>query len=171
MDCTECEKIKNKKNLVYEDSLVIAILDDKPATGGQISLLPKEHYTIIEKIPDNIISHMFSVANKLSIACFDALGAHGTNILIRNGIAAGQRSTHTMIHIIPRAENDGVNLNWEPQKADEGELDTTQTLLKEELEKPMEEPKKEIKEEVKEEVIEEIPEEENYLLKQLERVP
>ena len=171
MTCAECEKIKLKKNAVYEDELVIAVLNDKPATGGHLLLLPKQHFTIIEQIPDETVSRMFSIANRLSVACFDTLGAHGTNILIQNGVAAGQKSSHASVHIIPRVENDGLNLQWQPIKATEEDLKASQMALESELEKK-DEKKDEVKELPKEEeVIEEIPEEENYLLKQLERIP
>ena len=167
MNCSECERIKHKKNIVYEDQLAAAFLLEKPSTGGHVALVPKEHQPIVEKISDDLFGHLISVANKISIAAFEVLGAHGTNILISNGVAAGQRTAHVMVHIIPRAENDGLNLQWQATKLSEDELKTVQLTIKEALEKPMTEER----EEVKEEEIEEIPEEENYLLKQLERTP
>ena len=84
MNCAECERISRRKNLVYEDSVVSALLNDKPCTAGHLILLPKQHTTIIEQLPDEIMEHMFIVANKLSVALFDALNCHGTNILIQN---------------------------------------------------------------------------------------
>lgn len=170
MSCIECEKIKQGKYLVYEDSSVIAMLSERPAAKGHVILFPKEHYAIIEQMPDELIGHMLSAANRISAACFRAAGAEGTNILINNGIAAGQKTGHASINIIPRAENDGLNLQWQTATANEDDLKTAQLILKDELEgskKP-----EEIKEENQEEVIlEETPEEENYLLKQLERIP
>ena len=170
MTCGECEKIKSRKNAVYEDESVIALLNDRPSTGGHLILMPKQHFTIIEQIPDETVSHLLTVANKLSVACFDVLGAHGTNILIQNGVAAGQKLSHASVHIIPRVENDGLNMQWQPIKVSEEELKTVQMNLESELEKK-EEKKEEVKEAKKEEVVEEIPEEENYMLKQLERTP
>lgn len=166
MICAECEKIKAKKNLIYEDSKVIALLNDKPSTGGHVLLYPKEHYVIIEQIPDETFEHMFSVANKISVALFDAIGAHGTNILINNGIAAGQKTTHALINIIPRVENDGLNFQWNSIKENEESLKTVQLTLQQEEKEEI----KEVKEEPKvEEAIEE--DEENYMLRQLERMP
>jgi len=169
MNCTECEKIKNKKNIVYEDQLVIAMLDEKPSTRGHILLMPKEHHIIVEQIPDELISHMFLIANKLSIVLFESLGAQGTNILIQNGISAGQKSNHVMINIIPRDENDELSFHWNPIKMSETDLNSIQTSLKDEIDMPKE-TKKDIKEIVKEpEIIEE--DKDNYMLKQLERIP
>ena len=36
-------------------------------------------------------------------------------MIVSNGIAAGQRAQHFMVHIIPRKENDGINFVL-PQK-------------------------------------------------------
>lgn len=166
MSCTDCEKIKNRKNLVYEDELTAAFLNSKPSTAGHIVLYPKAHFPIIENIPEEMFGQLFSAANKLSVACFDVLEAHGTNILINNGVAAGQKTSHSQIHIIPRFENDGLNIHWQPNKTDEEELTKMQSLIKSELEK-----KEEVKatEPKKEQDI--IHDEENYMLKQLERIP
>src|SRR3989344_6558426 len=116
MNCTECEKILRKKNIVYEDNIATALLADRPCTAGHLVLLPKQHATIIEQLPDEIMEHMFIVANKLSVALFDALNCHGTNILIQNGVSAGQKTNHVMMHIIPRIENDGLNFHWQTIK-------------------------------------------------------
>ncbi len=169
MNCLECERIKNKKHLIYEDASVAAFLEEKPAAQGQLVILPKEHAPIIEMIPDEVIGHIFNVANTLATVCFEVLGAHGTNIMIKNGVPAGQKTPHAQVEIIPRFENDGINMQWQTMKVTEDDLNTAQLMLKDQLEKPIEK-----KEEKKAEPIqetEEIPEEDNYMLKQLERIP
>ena len=110
---------------------------------------------------------MFKVANKIAVVCFETLGIQGTNILINNGIAAGQKTGHASINIIPRIDNDGLNLQWTTITAQDEELTTVQLTLKQALETP----KEEVKEVPMEEPEEEIPEEENYQLKQLDRIP
>ncbi len=171
MNCEVCDKVFHGKNLIYENDKVAAVLSDTPAVTGHILVLPREHYPIIEKIPDNIFAEMFKTANKISAACFKTAGAEGTNIMINNGIAAGQKTNHASINIIPRTQQDGLNMQWEAIKAKEDELQTDQLMIKEALGKPMEKkPKKETKEQ-EEEIIADSAEDENYLLKQLERTP
>lgn len=108
--CIFCQiisgKIPSKK--IYEDERSIAILDINPATKGHILLIPKEHYSIMPQIPDNEIQHFFVVAKNLSKILLRALKVNGTNIFVANGLAAGQRSQHFMIHVIPRKEGDGI---------------------------------------------------------------
>ena len=111
--CIFCQiiagKVASKK--IYEDNKCLAILDINPANPGHILLMPKEHYTIMPVIPENELSHLSMVAKALSHVILNSLKSEGTNIFIANGIAAGQRAQHFMIHIIPRRENDGLPFN------------------------------------------------------------
>lgn len=95
---------------VYEDERFVAILDINPANPGHVIVLPKEHYSVMPQIPDDELSHLSFVVKSLSNACLKALGARGTTIFAANGIAAGQRASHFMVHIIPRMPNDGVGM-------------------------------------------------------------
>lgn len=100
---------------VFEDSECIAVLDIRPANPGHLLLMPKEHYSILPQLPSPLLEHLFGVVQKLSKVVIQSIGATGTNIMIANGLAAGQRAQHVMIHIIPRAEKDGVSFMI-PQK-------------------------------------------------------
>src|SRR3989344_7062450 len=115
--CIFCQiisgKIQAKKT--YEDDKVIAILDINPSNPGHILLLTREHYSIMPQLPDDELSHVFMVAKSISNTMLRSIDAQGTNIIVANGIAAGQRAQHFMVHIIPRKENDGINFVL-PQK-------------------------------------------------------
>ncbi len=108
--CIFCQiisgKIPSKK--VYEDDKVIAVLDVNPAAIGHVLLLPKEHYAIMPQISDPEIGYLFSIAKHVSQAMLRSLKVEGTNIFVANGLAAGQKAQHFMIHIIPRKEGDKV---------------------------------------------------------------
>ena len=101
-------KVSSKK--VYDDEHCIGILDINPANPGHVLLLPKEHYAVMPQIPENIIGHMFMVAKGISHAVLRAFKAEGTNIFVANGIPAGQRAQHFMMHIIPRKSSDGLDM-------------------------------------------------------------
>jgi histidine triad (HIT) family protein len=154
---------------LYSDESVIAVLHLKPAVPGQILLFTKEHYPIIEQVPDDVIGHIFSVANKLSVGLFESLGVQGTNIIIENGVAAGQSIPHFSVSIVPRNENDGMNLEWTPTKPSDDELDIAHAQLVEEANMIGSDEKKVVVEE--EETKEETPPEGDYRMKQLKRVP
>lgn len=103
-------KVATKK--VYEDDKCLAILDINPANPGHVLLLPKEHYAIMPLVPEDLIGHMFIVAKHISQAQLKALKAQGTTIMAANGMVAGQRAPHFMIHIIPRKEGDDVGFEY-----------------------------------------------------------
>jgi len=172
-NCEFCEIINKKKDAkrIFEDEKAIAILSPNPCCAGHILLMPKEHFSIVEQVPDYLIAHLSKITNKISIAVFEALQAKGTYILIQNGIAAGQKSNHFMIHIIPRKENDGLDFQWQPKQLNQEEMSTIELNLKEAT-KGIGDFKKEEEKPVKlDKEIEKIDKEENYLIKQLDRIP
>ena len=117
---------------IYEDNDVIAFLDVNGANPGHCFVVPKEHYPIFEQVPDPMVKKLFSASNKISMAIFDALQVQGTNLFVTNGIEAGQKVAHFMINIVPRKENDGINLQWQPKQMTEEEISTIELKLKEE---------------------------------------
>ena len=116
---------------VYEDDLVKAVLDINPANKGHIIVFPKQHYQFLFMVPDNEIARIFQVANKLSKIVFEIVGAQGTNIFVANGQIAGQNAPHVLVHVIPRFENDQVNLSWQPKKIEEKDMEEIAAKLKE----------------------------------------
>ncbi|HIH15289.1 MAG TPA: HIT domain-containing protein [Nanoarchaeota archaeon] len=108
---------------VYEDETLMGILDIRPANKGHTLLFPKEHHKMLSTVPEVLVAHMFTVANKLSTAVFDAMQAQGTNILVANGPAAGQTAPHVLINIIPRFTKDKVVIGWDAEKIDDTEME------------------------------------------------
>lgn len=171
MSCDLCALLKGP--LLYEDASIAAMLAPKPASVGHVIVAPKQHHVILEQVPDKITGELFTVANRISIALFEGLGVQGTNVLVQNGPAAGQITPHVRVDIIPRQENDGINLLWQPRQLSEEEMSTVEMRLKEAIlplgqepqkEEKKEEPKPEPKKEMK-------MDDENYLIKSLRRIP
>src|SRR3989344_7120887 len=96
-DCTFCQLIQKKANVLYDDEKLVVMLSPEPALPGHLLVVPKVHATILEQVPDFIVGDMFKAANKASSAIFESLGAQGTNVLIQNGPPAGQRHNHVML--------------------------------------------------------------------------
>lgn len=191
--CIFCHIISGKvaAKKVYEDDKSLAVLDINPANPGHILLMPKEHYMIMPQMPENELARIFMVAKQLSNILLKALDVRGTNIVVANGAAAGQRAQHFMIHIIPRKEGDGVNFVLPSVEQSDTDLESTSALVRKWLEKSgdlKERPKNaqdiikekapkvveaEFKEEQKEkeEVINEIIEEEKEEAKEAKKKP
>src|SRR3989344_2973439 len=135
MKCEHCDIIesKNASEIIYEDNEVVVAIKDLVLTPGQITIFPKEHFTILELVPDHILEKCVSIANKVSIAIFDSLGCQGTNFLVQNGLGAGQIVPHFSIEVIPRIENDNLNLRWDTKPLPEAEMETTVMTLEKTL--------------------------------------
>ncbi|MFT4304152.1 MAG: HIT family protein [Candidatus Woesearchaeota archaeon] len=182
-ECRICTIIESKeiaeKVKIYEDEICIALLSTKPASIAHTIIFPKKHYTIIEQVPDNEIKHMFQICNKISRAMFESLNIQGTNILVQNGIPAGQEEPHFSINIIARREGDGMQLEWKPKQLSQEELSTIELQYKKYLEEPSVETikKQEIlksDEKSADNPIDKLTEdddEENYLVKYFNRMP
>jgi histidine triad (HIT) family protein len=167
-DCEFCGIVQGEfdSEELYSDDL----LHLKPAAPGQVLIFTKEHYPIIEQVPDDVVGHVFSIANKLSAVLFETLGVEGTNIIIENGVAAGQAVPHFAVNIIPRKEGDGLELMWNPTKPGEEEMEIAHTQLIEQAHAISSSEKTEVVAE-KEEHKEEKMGEDDYRIKQLRRIP
>jgi histidine triad (HIT) family protein len=134
-NCIFCKivsgEISSKK--VYEDDVVIAILDINPATMGHLLLMPKEHYMIMAMASDEVLGHMGVISKYLSELLKETFNAKDVNVFIANGAVAGQQSQHFMMHVIPRYDDDGLNFNLEGEKLSDDELENLANKLKNKL--------------------------------------
>lgn len=110
---------KIQASKVYEDELLIAVLDINPANFGHILVFPKNHYKTTFEMPEEDIKKFFFAINKLAQELGKIVGAEGINIYAAYGEAAGQRVSHFIIHVIPRFRGDGLNFTWNPRKIPE----------------------------------------------------
>ena len=122
-------KIKSKK--IYEDKEIIAVLEINPSNPGHTIVFPKQHLQVLSQLKDT--GHLFNLVNKLSSILFDSLNAQGTNIFVANGQAAGQLIPHVVVNIIPRFNNDKLNLFLEHKKTSEEDLDNLLNKIKEKI--------------------------------------
>jgi len=129
--CIFCQiisgNVQSKK--VYEDEKALAILDINPANPGHILIMPKEHYSIMPQIPEHEVVHIFNVVKMLSNASLRALEVQGSNIIVANGVAAGQKAQHFMVHLIPRKEGDNVDFDVPQKTIPEEKLEEVKQLL------------------------------------------
>lgn len=172
--CVVCQIIGNRipSKKVYEDDLVMAVLDVNGANPGHCFVMPKNHYPIIEQVPDREVGRLFQVSNRISTAIFESLGVQGTNIFVANGIPAGQTVAHFTINVIPRRGNDGINLQWQPKQLSEEEMSTVELKLKEQTKNIGHFEKEEKKEKVQAPKPVSLSEdEEEYFERQMRRLP
>ncbi len=172
MTCEYCEIRDRNKEIIYQDNDVVVAVKDKVFLPGQITVFPKEHTPILETVPDAILEKCSIIANKVSMVVFETLSGQGTNILVSNGLAAGQTVPHFGIDVIPRAEGDKLNFTFEGKPLSPEDMDITLNTISKELEELGKETKSS-KKEVKEGEVEVIDEDDgdNYLLKSIRKIP
>jgi histidine triad (HIT) family protein len=109
-NCLFCKIVAKEieAKVVYEDEHCLGILDINPATQGHVLLLPKEHYMLLPHVPEQVMKQLFLAARHISFAMLRAFSVQGTTLFVANGAAAGQRSPHFLMHIIPREQDDGL---------------------------------------------------------------
>lgn len=132
MNCEICEN-KFSNNVLFENDKIIILLAVNPATSGHIQIFPKTHYTIIEQVPNEELDYLTMVANKISILLFELLKVHGTNIIVQNGVPAGQTIPHFSLNIIPRRTDDGLKLDWDIKQATPEALESIHRIINEGL--------------------------------------
>ncbi len=134
-NCVFCQIAAERvpARVVYSDTDSIAVLDIHPAAKGHMLLMPREHYSVMPQLPEHLAEHIFMVCKGLSQAALKALHCKGTTIFIANGVAAGQRAPHFMIHIIPRNDGDGLSLGIPERNMPKQESDAVNAALKKAL--------------------------------------
>ncbi len=175
-DCLLCSVIDNKvaARKVYEDKELLAILHPTPASVGHILVMPKEHHAIFEQLPEFVTSRIFQVTNKLSSVIFESLQMEGTNIIVNNGITAEQKWPHFTVNLIPRKQGDNLNFQWNARQLSDDDMSTAELKIKNESKKITEEQQQdEQPAPVMEKKVEYLPgdEEDNYMIRQLRRLP
>lgn len=130
MTCPICEWIDTDQFVIYQDKLVVAFLHPEPVVEGHVVVAPRQHFAIMEQVPTSVIEHMFVVSNRISVAIFEMIGAKGTNLLVNNGISAGQEFAHFTVNVIPRKENDGLNFRWAPGQVTQEEFQSIMEKVK-----------------------------------------
>lgn len=126
--CVVCEKLKEKKAIIiYEDENLVAILPSKPAVIGHIKVMPKQHAAKLEELPDNVVEELFFLSNFASSSIFDAVKAHGTNIILNEG---DNPETHLCLDVMPRKEGDGLNFRWKTKQLSVDEMDDAYFKIK-----------------------------------------
>ncbi|MAG60531.1 hypothetical protein CL619_01970 [archaeon] len=120
---------KGYAQVVYEDKHFVAFVQEKAIAPGQITIIPRTKYTILEMFPSQLLSELFTVIKKVSEAVFETLKCHGTNVLVENGVSAGQDQPVMSVHVIPRFTDDGIPLEWEPKQLEEFDMDDALSQL------------------------------------------
>jgi len=107
--CVFCEIVSGVRDAykVYEDDVVVVILDKYPVERGHLLVITKRHYESIHDADPKEALHAFAVASALAAIYRNVIGARGVNVLTNSGEPAGQVNFHFHVHVIPRWHSGG----------------------------------------------------------------
>ncbi|MGD9761156.1 MAG: HIT family protein [Candidatus Izemoplasmatales bacterium] len=138
MNCIFCKIVEGviPSYKIYEDDILIAILDISQATKGHTLVIPKTHFKNLYEIEQNLAGEIFKVIPKLANGIKNAFNPIGLNVLI-NTEKPLQTVDHFHIHLIPRYENDKVEIDFvnHQKEMNEDLYKKIQHKITEELEK------------------------------------
>jgi len=110
---------------IHEDDTTLAFMDIHPVQPGHALVIPKAHHPNLFEAPPEVVATTARTAARIGGAIQRALNPPGMNLLQCNGEAAGQSVMHLHMHLIPRAMNDGMTMNWDLVK---GDLDAIEAI-------------------------------------------
>jgi histidine triad (HIT) family protein len=131
-DCIFCAIVRGDApaTKVAEDEHTIAFMDIHPWTRGHALVIPREHHTNLYDIPEDALAAVHSAAKRLAVKVRDSLNADGVNVLQSTERAAWQTVFHFHVHVIPRYEDDPLELPVKPEEGDMEEIKQTAEALR-----------------------------------------
>lgn len=101
--------------VVWEDSISIAFLDNRPLFPGHVLLIPKEHYETLSDVPEKLLGPFFANVQMLARAVEQGMEAEGSFVAINNRVS--QSVPHLHVHIVPRRKKDGLRGFFWPRQS------------------------------------------------------
>ena len=123
-DCIFCKIAAGElpAEIVQEDEDTVAFMDINPWTRGHALVIPRNHSNDLLEVSDEDLARTAAAAKRLAARMKERLQADGINLLNACGPAAWQTVFHFHVHVIPRYDDDPLQLPTRPQEADEEEL-------------------------------------------------
>jgi histidine triad (HIT) family protein len=108
MDCKFCQIAGHAlpSYSVFEDSISLAFLDNRPLFAGHVLLIPKQHFGTLADLPTDLSGGFFRNVQLLAQAVEQGMQAEGTFVAINNRVS--QSVPHLHVHIVPRRKKDGL---------------------------------------------------------------
>lgn len=88
--------------------MVIEPID--PISQGHVLVIPKKHVVNMLDANNEILSHLIVVAKNIGKDLLEKNNAQAMNLLHAAGKEAQQSVFHLHFHVVPRYENDGLDL-------------------------------------------------------------
>jgi histidine triad (HIT) family protein len=107
---------------IDSDERTVTVMDINPATRGHAVVITRAHAANLMELDDEDLLAAMQTVRRVTERLRQTLNPAGFNILHNIGRAAWQSIFHFHVHVIPRYEDDPLQLPWLPEPADPAEL-------------------------------------------------
>lgn len=95
---------------IFEDDIVMVIMDVNPVSNGHCLVIPKVHYQDLYDINNKTLEHILNIARDIGKILMEKLACDGITLVQNNGSV--QEVKHFHLHLIPKYEGkDKVDLS------------------------------------------------------------
>jgi histidine triad (HIT) family protein len=102
-DCIFCKIIRGEipSSKVYEDDLVLAFDDIRPAAPVHVVVIPKQHIATLMDVKDSNIEYMHAImAAAPKIAKLKGIDERGFRVMLNCNLEGGQVVFHLHLHVL-----------------------------------------------------------------------
>ncbi len=133
-DCLFCGIVNGivPSETIASDERTVSFMDINPATAGHALVVPRVHSADLLEIGAEDLEAVSLAAQRLAKRTKDVLGADGVNLINSCGRAAWQTVFHFHMHVVPRYDDDPLELPWVPAPGDSDEIAAVAARLRSE---------------------------------------
>lgn len=113
-DCVFCKIVARQipSTVVHEDEATLAFMDIGQVNPGHVLVACKAHVENVYALDEAQAAAVARAVTRVARGIRDAFTPQGLSVYQANGKAAGQTVFHYHVHVVPRAEGDGMSLAW-----------------------------------------------------------
>ena len=132
-DCLFCGIVAGTvpSEIIASDERTVSFMDINPATAGHALVVPRTHSADLLEIEPDDLEAVTLAAQRFAKRAKDVLDADGVNLINACGAAAWQTVFHFHMHVVPRYEDDPLELPWIPRAGDSDEIASLAAKLRE----------------------------------------
>lgn len=134
-NCVFCNIVEGRipSTKVHEDELTLAFMDIGQVNPGHVLVTVKQHIENIFGLDDRLAAAVFQTAARMARAVEKAYSPEGVTLYQANGAAAGQTVYHFHLHLVPRYDQDGMDLTWPTKNPPREQLEASAARIRDAL--------------------------------------
>lgn len=130
--CVFCKILAGEipSTTVAESDRAVAFMDVNPATFGHLLVVPRTHTRDLLSADPQDVTAVALLAQQMATRVRERLEVDGVSLMQSNGAAAWQTVFHLHLHVIPRYQDDALQLPWTPTPGDPEQIATAADRLR-----------------------------------------